>query len=69
MSWGEGCRLEDIYIYIYIYMANIWHMFTNVSTRVQGNRGGLGWGVRTPPPILGLGNTKKTCFRSELGGY
>ena len=21
-SWGEGCRLEDIYIYIYIYMAH-----------------------------------------------
>ena len=47
----------------------IWHMFTNVSTKVQGHRGGLGWGVGTPPPYFGVGKHKKTCFRSELGGY
>ena len=35
------------------------YMLTNVSTRVQGHRGGLGWGVGTPPPILRSGNTKK----------
>ena len=46
----------DIYIYVYIY---IYHIFTYVPTRVQGQRGGLGWGVGTPPPILRSGNTKK----------
>ena len=52
VSLGEGCRLEDIYIYIYIYIY-IWHMLTNISTRVQGHRGGLGWGVGTPPLFWG----------------
>ena len=55
-----------IYIYIYIYIR---HIFTDVSTRVQGHRGGLGWGVGDPPPYFEVGKHKKTCFRSELDGY
>ena len=54
---GGGGRALISHIYIYI-----WHMFTNVSTRVQGHRGGLGVGCRDPPPILGSENTKKKLF-------
>ena len=38
-----------------------WHIFTNVSTRVQGHRGGLGWGVGTPPLFWGP-KTQKNMF-------
>ena len=61
--------VPERYIYIYIY---IWHMLTNVSTRVQGHRGGLGWGVGTPPPILRSGNTKKHVLEVNwmvISGY
>ena len=61
----QDCALSPIYIYI-------WHMFTNIPTSVQGHRGGLGWGVGTPPPILGSENTKKHVLEVNwmvISGY
>ena len=53
-----------ICIYIYIYMG-----YTRIPPPTLDASVRLGAGLGTPPLIFGSGNTKKTCFRSELDGY
>ena len=71
LELGEGCRLEDIYIYIYIY--GICGLKYLPGCRVTGWALGRKEGPPPPPPPhFGVRKHKKTtttCFRSELDGY
>ena len=57
LELGEGCRLEDIYIYI-----DIWH---NVTRPPPLPRDPFGVNY-LPPPILGSQIAKKKRFRVDL---